>query len=58
VIVKKLPQGRVTWPGALDAPHAWAYLPDLAQAFVRAAETDPGDGVAGASNACISPATR
>jgi nucleoside-diphosphate-sugar epimerase len=41
VIVKKLPQGRVTWPGALDAPHAWAYLPDLARAFVRAAETAP-----------------
>ena len=28
VIVKKLPQGRVTWPGVLDAAHAWAYLPD------------------------------
>lgn len=41
VIVKKLPQGRVTWPGALDTPHAWAYLPDLAQAFVRVAETTP-----------------
>ena len=38
VIVKKLPQGRVTWPGALDAPHAWAYLPDLARAFVDVAE--------------------
>jgi nucleoside-diphosphate-sugar epimerase len=41
VIVKKLPQGRVTWPGTLDAPHAWAYLPDLARAFVRVAETAP-----------------
>ena len=41
VIVKKLPQGRVTWPGRLDAPHAWAYLPDLAQAFVRVAESTP-----------------
>jgi nucleoside-diphosphate-sugar epimerase len=39
VIVKKLPQGRVTWPGALDLPHAWAYLPDLARAFVHVAET-------------------
>ena len=38
VIVKKLPQGRVTWPGALDAPHAWAYLPDLARVFVDVAE--------------------
>jgi nucleoside-diphosphate-sugar epimerase len=44
VIVKKLPQGRVTWPGTLDAPHAWAYLPDLARAFVRVAETSPGAG--------------
>jgi nucleoside-diphosphate-sugar epimerase len=41
VIVKKLPQGHVTWPGTLDAPHAWAYLPDLARAFVRVAETTP-----------------
>lgn len=38
VIANKLPQGRVTWPGALDTPHAWAYLPDLARAFVRVAE--------------------
>ncbi len=38
VIVKKLPRGRVTWPGVLDAAHAWAYLPDLARAFVRVAE--------------------
>ena len=38
VIVKKLPQGRVTWPGAVDAPHAWAYLPDLAKVFVDVAE--------------------
>jgi nucleoside-diphosphate-sugar epimerase len=41
VIVKKLPQGGVTWPGKLDGAHAWAYLPDLAQAFVRVAETNP-----------------
>jgi nucleoside-diphosphate-sugar epimerase len=41
VIVKKLPQGRVTWPGALDLPHAWACLPDLARAFVSVAETTP-----------------
>jgi nucleoside-diphosphate-sugar epimerase len=38
VIAKKLPQGRITWPGAPDTPHAWAYLPDLARAFVRVAE--------------------
>ena len=44
VIVKKLPQGRVTWPGALAAPHTWAYLPDLARAFVCVAEAPPGPG--------------
>ena len=47
VIVKKLPQGRVTWPGTLDAPHAWAYLPDLARAFVRVAETTPAQAGGG-----------
>ena len=41
VVVKKLPQGRVTWPGTLDAPHAWACLPDLARVFVSVAETAP-----------------
>jgi nucleoside-diphosphate-sugar epimerase len=51
VIVKKLPQGRVTWPGALDAPHAWAYLPDLARAFVRVAETTPA--TAGGRYECL-----
>ena len=44
VIVKKLSQGRVTWPDALEAPHAWAYLPDLARAFVRVAEAPPVPG--------------
>jgi nucleoside-diphosphate-sugar epimerase len=47
VIVKKLPQGRVTWPGALDLPHAWAYLPDLARAFVHVAETTPAQAGGG-----------
>jgi hypothetical protein len=51
VIVKKLPQGRVTWPGSRDAPHAWAYLPDLAQAFVRVAETTPA--TAGGRYECL-----
>jgi nucleoside-diphosphate-sugar epimerase len=37
VIARKLRQGVMTWPGPLDVPHAWAYLPDLAQAFVRVA---------------------
>jgi nucleoside-diphosphate-sugar epimerase len=44
VIVKKLPQGRVTWPGALEAPHAWACLPDLARTFVSVAEAPAAPG--------------
>ena len=38
VLAKNLERGRVTLPGPLGVPHAWAYLPDLAQAFVRVAE--------------------
>ncbi|MDZ4143910.1 MAG: NAD-dependent epimerase/dehydratase family protein [Burkholderiales bacterium] len=38
VIVKKIAQGRITYPGGLDTPTAWAYLPDLARAFVKVAE--------------------
>lgn len=41
VIAKRLAQGRVTWPGPLEVAHAWAYLPDLAQAFVRVAQATP-----------------
>jgi nucleoside-diphosphate-sugar epimerase len=37
VIVKSLRQGKLTYPGPLQVPHAWAYLPDLARAFVAAA---------------------
>ena len=37
-IAKDLPQGRVTWPGPLDVVTSWAYLPDLARAFVRVAQ--------------------
>jgi nucleoside-diphosphate-sugar epimerase len=37
VITKSLHQGKLVYPGALDLPHAWAYLPDLARAFVAAA---------------------
>ena len=36
-IVKSLPSGKLVYPGPLDRPHAWAYLPDLARAFVRVA---------------------
>ncbi len=34
----KLAAGRFVYPGRMDVAHAWAYLPDLAQAFVRVAE--------------------
>lgn len=37
VIAKDLAKGKFTFPGGLDVPHAWAYLPDLAQAFVALA---------------------
>jgi len=37
VIVKALAQGKLVYPGPLDVPHAWAYLPDLARAFVAVA---------------------
>jgi nucleoside-diphosphate-sugar epimerase len=37
VMVKDLRQGKFTYPGPLDLPHAWAYLPDMAEAFVQVA---------------------
>jgi nucleoside-diphosphate-sugar epimerase len=37
VITKSLRQGKLVYPGALHLAHAWAYLPDLARAFVAAA---------------------
>jgi nucleoside-diphosphate-sugar epimerase len=36
-IAKDLARGKLVYPGPLDVPHAWAYLPDLARAFVAAA---------------------
>jgi nucleoside-diphosphate-sugar epimerase len=38
VILKSLKKGKLVYPGPLDVPHAWAYLPDLARAFVAVAE--------------------
>jgi nucleoside-diphosphate-sugar epimerase len=38
VIAKDLKAGKVTYPGALDVPTAWAYLPDLARTFVEVAQ--------------------
>jgi len=37
-IAKSLDQGKVVYPGPRDRAHAWAYLPDLAQAFVAVAQ--------------------
>jgi nucleoside-diphosphate-sugar epimerase len=36
-IVKKIAKGKFIYPGPLNIPHAWAYLPDFAGAFVAAA---------------------
>jgi len=44
VIVAPLASGRLVYPGPLDVPHAWAYVPDLARAFVAVAESDGNDG--------------
>ncbi|MEM9105001.1 MAG: NAD-dependent epimerase/dehydratase family protein [Pseudomonadota bacterium] len=38
VIAKNISKGVYTYPGPGNIPHSWAYLPDLAQAFVRLAE--------------------
>lgn len=37
-IVKSLRDGKLVYPGPLGVAHAWAYLPDLANAFVAVAE--------------------
>jgi nucleoside-diphosphate-sugar epimerase len=39
-MVKDIAKGRLVYPGPQDRVHAWAYLPDLARAFVAVA----GDG--------------
>ena len=40
-IVKSIARGKLVYPGPLDRVHAWAYLPDLAAAFVALAERPP-----------------
>jgi hypothetical protein len=37
VVVKAIAKGRLDYPGDPDLVHAWAYLPDLARAFVAVA---------------------
>jgi nucleoside-diphosphate-sugar epimerase len=39
-IVKSISAGKLVYPGPTDRVHAWAYLPDLARAFVGIAELD------------------
>ncbi|MCE2911146.1 MAG: NAD-dependent epimerase/dehydratase family protein [Pseudomonadota bacterium] len=41
-VVKSMREGKLVYPGPLDRPHAWAYLPDLARAFVAVAERATG----------------
>lgn len=38
IMAKHLRKGVMTYPGNLTAPHAWAYLPDMARAAVALAE--------------------
>lgn len=42
-IAKDLTHGKIVYPGPLDTPHAWAYLPDLGRAFVALAERQPAE---------------
>ncbi len=37
VIAAKIRKGRISYPGPLDRAHAWAYLPDLAEAAAQLA---------------------
>ncbi len=43
-IAKSAAQGKLVYPGPTDRVHAWAYLPDLASAFVAVAQ-QPGQGI-------------
>lgn len=43
-IAKDIARGRLVYPGPLDLAHAWAYLPDLACAFVAVADRGPVPG--------------
>jgi nucleoside-diphosphate-sugar epimerase len=38
VMAKGLKGGKLTYPGKLDLPTAWAYLPDMARTFVKVAQ--------------------
>jgi nucleoside-diphosphate-sugar epimerase len=38
IIAARIANGRISYPGPLDRMHAWAYLPDLAEAFAGLAD--------------------
>lgn len=38
IISKPVAKGHIDYPGPVDIPHAWAYLPDYCRAFVALAE--------------------
>lgn len=38
IMAKRIARGVLRYPGAVDAPHAWAFLPDMARAFLALAE--------------------
>lgn len=38
IIAAKVERGRLSYPGAVDVAHAWAYLPDMANALVGLCE--------------------
>lgn len=40
LVAKDLRKGRLASPGGYDTVHAWAFLPDLAEAIVRLAEVE------------------
>jgi nucleoside-diphosphate-sugar epimerase len=37
VITRSFGKGKLVYPGNTNVPHSWAYLPDLAETFVRLA---------------------
>lgn len=45
MIAKDLLRGRLVYPGPQELTHAWAYLPDLARAFVAVASKGEGPRV-------------
>jgi nucleoside-diphosphate-sugar epimerase len=54
-IVRGLRSGRLAYPGPLDVPHAWAYVPDLARALVRWMEADWANEAKGVHPASVMP---